>query len=142
MRKIFGMLAALLIVLALLLLVLIQPINDLTAASVAADLRDIPLPADTTLVESCAAVGKLVGSGNGMQYFGCLLLESALSLDALQQHYDGIAEVQPQTGRTVALLEHHPLRFSAPLGSDGRYYLVYAWGEGIPLFAALDLRGH
>ena len=100
--------AVLPVVLFLLFLVLIEPVNDLTAASVAAD----------------------------------LLLESDLPLEKLRLHYAGQAEVIRQTERTVTLLEHYPLRFSMPLRPDGQYYLVYAWGEGIQPFAALDLRGH
>ena len=38
------------------------------------------LPKNTELIESIYKAGKLVGNGNGMQYFGVILIKSELPL--------------------------------------------------------------
>ena len=39
------------------------------------------------MIESISRAGKLTGNGNGMQYFGAILIRSDLSLEELDAYY-------------------------------------------------------
>ena len=62
-------------------------INNHTAYKVEKALCEIPLPEETELIESLSQAGKLTGNGNGMQYFGAILIRSELSLEELETYY-------------------------------------------------------
>ena len=122
-------------------------VNDLTAKQTAEGLRALPLPEDTRLVETAYAAGKLTGNGNGMQYFGAVLLQSGLSLAELEAHYADCAQhdweccVEPQADSAIRAVEHGSLRLDTSVSGEG-YYIVYSWGSGLPFFQEFDLRGH
>ena len=61
-------------------------INNHTAYKVEKALCEIPLPEETELIESLSQAGKLTGNGNGMQYFGAILIRSELSLEELETY--------------------------------------------------------
>lgn len=63
--------------------------NNYIAYNITKNLKSIELPPDTSLVETVSAAGKLVGNGNGMQYFGAMLLKSDLSVVELMEFYKG-----------------------------------------------------
>jgi len=120
--------------------------NDRSAQAVADGLAALPLPEDTQRLETVSRAGKLAGCGNGMQYFGAILLESPLTLEELDAYYapyradEWSCVVERQEGQGIRAVEHGGLSFSAPVGE--RCYVVYSWGEGVELFALLDPRGH
>lgn len=122
-------------------------VNDKVAKKTAKELADLPLPADTELMESVYKAGKLVGNGNGMQYFGAILIKSELSLEELQEYYSEFAEseweciVESQTDTEVRMIEHTRVTFKTDIEGD-HYYIVYSWGENHTIFHELDLRGH
>ena len=63
-------------------LYIVSPIvNDNVAKKTADELVEIPLPNNTAFIESIYKAGKLVGNGNGMQYFGAILIKSELSVE-------------------------------------------------------------
>ena len=62
-------------------------INNHTAYKVEKALCEIPLPEETELIESLSQAGELTGNGNGMQYFGAILIRSELSLEELETYY-------------------------------------------------------
>lgn len=146
--KIISIILSVIVILVLLFAVSVPIVNNITAANVAGDLEDIPLPENTELVESISAAGKFVGNGNGMQYFGAVLIKSNLMLDELKSYYSPYREndytcvVEKQESREIAVIEHGSLAFESELSQDENYYIVYSWGDGIDLFADLDLRGH
>ena len=123
-------------------------VNNITAATVLSDIKNIPLPENTEYVDGISAAGKLTGNGNGMQYFGAILIKTDLSLDELNSYYSDYREnefrllVEKQESGEIAVIEHGSLVFESELSQDENYYIVYSWGDGIDLFAALDLRGH
>lgn len=138
--------AALALLLALLTLLAAAPaVNDRAAKKVAKDLEALPLPADTVQLETVYRAGKLAGNGNGMQYFGGMLLESGLPLEELRDYYAGFPDraytVEPQRGQEIALVEHGTLAFETKVTGD-RFFLVYDWGTNDTIFHELDLRGH
>ena len=66
--------------------IFIPLINNHTAYKVEKALCEIPLPEETELIESLSQAGKLTGNGNGMQYFGAILIRSELSLEELETY--------------------------------------------------------
>jgi len=123
----------------------VPAVNNLSAERVEAQLAKIPLPADTERIESLSRAGKLVGNGNGMQYFGALLIRSDRTLEELSDYYAGKLAgtvVREQKTQRIECAEHVSLSFRTPVPDTGDYYIVYRFGSGIPLFAQLDLRGH
>ncbi len=121
-------------------------INNYTAYTVEKELLEIPLPENTELVESVSDAGKFVGNGNGMQFFGAILIRSELTVEELEQYYakyrkgDFDCIVDKQTRQTVECIEHGAIRFSTVIDQDD-YYIVYSWGNGIGFFEQLDFRG-
>ena len=76
--KIVGILAAAILISGV---ISIPLINNHAAYKVEKALCEIPLPKETELIESLSQAGKLTGNGNGMQYFGAILIKSELSLE-------------------------------------------------------------
>lgn len=120
-------------------------VNNGSAKDVEKSLTDIALPEDTELVESISKAGKLVGNGNGMQYFGAILIKSELSLDELTDYYseklDG-AVVKEQKSQVIDFLDHETFAFETSIDENASYYTVYLFGSGIFPFSELDIRGH
>lgn len=150
MRRVIRILMIVLAV-CLLLCALALPIaNNAIALGIEKDLRALPLPEGTELVESTSAAGNLTGNGNGMQYFGAILLKSDRPLAELRDHYAREKQdtfsciVMPQTERRVAAVENRELCFFAAPTEEG-YYIVYTFGSAPAALwdlLDLDLRGH
>ena len=122
-------------------------INDQIAEGVKNDLIALPLPEKTKVMDSLSRAGKLVGSGNGMQYFGAILIQSNLTLEELQEYYmqysknDGTYVVKKQTGNCIEEIEHGEVNFSKWV-SGVAYYIVYSWGDSDYFLRDFDLRAH
>lgn len=82
--KLVGILAAVVLIGGV---ISIPLINNHTAYKVEKKLCETPLPEKTELIESISRAGKLTGNGNGMQYFGAILIQSELSLKELDDYY-------------------------------------------------------
>ncbi len=138
----------------LVIVALIIPVaNNAVALGVEKELKALPLPEDTRLVESSSVAGRLTGKGSGMQYFGALLVESDLTAQELQEYYDGFSTVYllsgysvvPYTGQAAAkdaVVKQLPL--TRKEGGEGLYIVYYEDTTDRPLKAWLDLdmRGH
>ena len=142
--KVVGILAAVVLIGGV---VSIPLINNHTAYKVEKTLCEIPLPEETELIESLSQAGKLTGNGNGMQYFGAILIKSELSLEELETYYSDYRSneweclVETQEGQSIEVIDHETLQFSEKI-DDGGYYIVYSWGSGNSLLKELDIRGH
>ena len=120
-------------------------VNDFSAKNVENSLIEIALPEDTQMVESISKAGKLVGNGNGMQYFGAMLIKSEQTFEELAAYYADVnAEivVKVQTSQAIECLEHAQLSFATQITEEENYYIVYLFGEGLAPFSQLDIRGH
>ncbi len=121
--------------------------NNHSAYKVEKALCETPLPKETELIESLSRAGKLTGNGNGMQYFGAILIRSDLSLEELNAYYSEYRSheweylVEVQEGQSVEAIEHGTLQFSEKIKDSG-YYIVYSWGNGNFMLEDLDIRGH
>ena len=86
------------------------------------------------MIESLSQAGKLTGNGNGMQYFGAILIRSELSLEEWDAYYSDYRSneweylVAVQEGQSVEVIDHGILKFSEEI-NDGGYYIVYSWGN-------------
>lgn len=120
-------------------------VNDFSAKNVKKSLVEIALPDDTQMVESISKAGKLVGNGNGMQYFGAILIKSEKTLDELFGYYSqklaGVV-VKEQQSQIIECVEHAQLSFTTNITDTDKYYIVYLFGNGISPFSELDIRGH
>ena len=122
-------------------------INNHTAYKVEKALCEIPLPEETELIESLSQAGKLTGNGNGMQYFGAILIQSELSLKELDDYYSDHRSneweylVEIQEGQSIDVIDNETLNFGKEI-NDAGYYIVYSWGSGDSLLQELDMRGH
>ena len=136
-----------LIVLILAAFVSVPVYNNYCAYNVEKMLCETPLPEQTELIEAISQTGKLTGNGNGMQYFGAILIKSELSLEELDAYYSDYRSseleylVEVQKGQSVEMLEHGGLQFSEEINGNS-YYIVYSWESGNSLLGELDIRGH
>lgn len=125
-------------------------INDYTAVTAARELSEMDLPPQTELIETISSAGKLVGSGNGMQYFGAILIKSELSIEKLEDYYSQYRKnewsyiVEEQKGSEIKAVEHRNLEFKElrDIDDSDKYYIVYSWGESKFALADMDIRGH
>lgn len=149
MKKIKRFVSVSLVVIVI--LILSTPIvNDFTAYRIKAELQRTPLPDKTEIYYGVSVAGKIVGSGNGMQFLGAILIKSELSLDELDTYYAQFREndwsfvVEPQTGVGLPFSNGSGLSFSCLEGIedfDG-YYTIYTWGSSSYPLSGLDIRGH
>jgi hypothetical protein len=130
-----------------LFLIAVPIVNNNIARNTAKELSTIPLPDKTEYVERVSLAGKLVGNGNGMQYFGAILIKSELTLEELKTYYSNFANneweciVENQTDNRIQVIEHGKLEFQSEINSN-EYFIVYSWGNNNSVFDNFDLRGH
>lgn len=132
-----------------LLLVASGPINDIIAANIVKGLTQNPLPEKTEIIEEKAVAARMCGNGDGVQYFGALLLKSDLTLDELRAYYSQFSDsddcnvVDHQYGKDIKQNELPALQtvsFNKDIDDDN-YYILYTWGNYNGIFKYLDIRG-
>lgn len=147
MKKVSAAILLILVAGFLLILAAAPVVNDRMAEKTADRLLRLPLPDHTELVETVHKAGKLVGNGNGMQYFGAMLIKSKLSLEELKEFYLDFAGneweciVEDQADAEIKAIEHTKLTFKTDVKGEG-YYIVYSWGDNNTFFHEIDIRGH
>lgn len=151
MKNIIGKVITMLFILIAVFYCFISVKNDRIASEVKETLKDTPLPEDTLFREAVSAAGKLTGNGNGMQYFGAILISSKKTLEELETYYAKYRQnqweyiVEPQTGVDIEAVEHGNLQFSYMRGlkQPEGYFIVYSWGSNEnEILELFDLRGH
>ena len=65
----------------------ISIVNNCIANNIEQQLIALELPENTELSDSISIAAKIFGNGNGMQYFGAILVTSDLSEDELKEYY-------------------------------------------------------
>ena len=112
--KLVGILAAVVLIGGV---ISIPLINNHTAYKVEKELCETPLPEKTELIESISRAGKLTGNGNGMQYFGAILIQSELSLKELDDYYSDHRSneweylVEIQEGQSIDVIDNENSEF-------------------------------
>lgn len=142
MKKTAIIIAAVLLLVLIVLSFVIVIVNDNTAAGVERELVSLPLPEKTVFVESLSKAGKLSGNGNGMQYYGAMLITSQIPLEELQNYYNQYnCEIFIQKTSNIGNL-HGTVSFKTDPVPDNAYR-VEKWGESPSwFFAEFDIRGH
>jgi hypothetical protein len=136
----------------LVLNIMITPLmNNLGAKKEMNRIKNTPLPEQTEIVETFYLAGNLNGNGNKMNFYGAVLIHSELSLEELEEHYSAYRKgkydllLQHQESQQLEEIERN-FGFDDTIDadvSDGKYYLVYTWGHGIPPFNhMIDLRAN
>lgn len=147
MKKVLVAIILIVVFIFLSVLVAAPIINDNIAKKTANKLADLPLPNNTEFIEMVYIAGKLIGNGNGMQYFGAILIKSELSLEELKEYYLQFAKnewecvVESQIDTDIKIIEHTKLTFKTNVEGDD-YYIVYSWGDNNTIFHGFDIRGH
>lgn len=118
-------------------------------------LLECPLPPNTQIIESTSVAGKMLGNGNGMQWFGILLVKSNLDEKQLSEWYyremeigDG-DELSVTEQETRYVFEFGNVLFAKEEDFDGCYQIRLcgnlAVGTETSVVISLlnsDLRGH
>lgn len=144
--KILLLAPAIFLTIIFLLMFISRPINDNIAYNVVTELKQIPLPKNTVIVEEKAISDRLCGNGDGVQYFGALLIKSDLSQEDLITYYSQFSKkyhVEPQYDRRIKqdeLALHQDNSFHTSIDSDD-YFVLYSWGDYDSIFTYLDWRG-
>lgn len=147
MKKVLVIILLNVVIVCLSVLIVAPIVNDNVAKKTANELADLPLPGSTEFIETIYKAGKLVGNGNGMQYFGAILIKSELSLEELEEYYSKFAQnewecvVENQVGTDVKIIEHTKLTFKTDAEGE-KYYIVYSWGDNDTIFHEFDIRCH
>lgn len=126
--------------------VAVHYINNWTAIGYAQDVRKLPLPEDTEVLDSQWAAQRFAPAGNGIQYRGAILIRSSLSLEELAAHYEQVSE---DTSAAIgvspaARIDRRMLPFADRFDlAQPDLYVVIKYGTPSPgSFLELDLRGH
>lgn len=150
MKKVFLITIAIIGIAMFLMVVSIPFVDNYIAYSIKRDLIKLPLPDRTERADAVSMAGKLTGNGNGMQFFGAILIKSDLTEEELNQYYSKYRQdewsciVERQISNRVNVVENRDLIFKAlkPDETLTDYYIVYTWGSSSYSLSDLDLRGH
>ena len=133
----------------------IYVINNLIAKRLEHQLLDCPLPSNSELIDSASVTGKILGNGNGMQYFGIILIVSEMNENELLQWYNGRVntketdEIHVIKQETSEIFENSNYHFNHYSG-EGHCFQIQifrniAGGTEASIWESLlncDLRGH
>ena len=87
MKKKIGTVFIIFLILIVLSHVVIYVVNNHIAKGMERQLLDCPLPPNTEMLDSASIAGKMQGNGNGMQWFGIILIKSEMNEDELSKWY-------------------------------------------------------
>lgn len=165
MRKKVGIF--MIVIFAAIVLLVVSPfvmfpiLNDISLTKFSYQLDLLPLPENTTQVETVKTCGGLIGNGNHMDYLACLLVKSDSSYEELQAYYSSAKFATAKTGSEASLhgveaivlrpdgthlpesaMLHVPIDFMKlhSIEDTSKYYIVMIFDSGYS--AAFDLRGH
>lgn len=100
------------------------------------------------IAEAKSVYGKLNGNGNGIAYFGAVLVKKSAvpDIDALLAELDAefeIVGVVEQKGQNVqsTYLQHRSLSYDTPV-EDGQFITIYFYNSGHPDSNPNDPAGH
>ncbi len=103
----------------------------------------------TDIIEEKSVYGKLNGNGNGIQYFGIVLLhkDSVENIDSLISELDAQFEfvgysAQKDSEISSKYLEHRKLKFDTVVAEETEYISIYFFNSWHPDSDLLDIAGH
>ncbi len=131
------------------LLIAIPPItNSIILSSLAGDFADEVATSGAQIIEAEKIYGKLNGNGNGISFFGALLVkkDSVADIDALISELDEDFEIveyyEPTNAQVTSKhLEHGNLEFDTDIAS-GEYLVLCFHESSHPMANEFDIKGH
>lgn len=149
MKRIIKMIVFIVIILIFLISISIIVSNDNISKKVEKELKSIPLPSNSKLMDSISISGKLTGNGNGMQYFGAILIKTQLNEEDLEKYYKEYRNgkwdclIKKQTSNEIDVIEHGTYLFKNFDSKESlNYYMIYSWGNSENELFNLDIRGN
>ena len=151
MKKILKIIA---IIVVIILIVFALPLyikigNDTIAKKIEIGLKKTKLPENTEIIDSISIASKLVGNGNGMQYFGAILVKTNLSENELNEYYKQYRNkeleynIKEQKSEKIDVIEIGNYSFkNFRKDEQERCYIIYSWGSNKNALLDLDIRGH
>ncbi len=137
-------------VLALIALLIALPsvTNSIILSSLADDFADEISKSGAEVAESEKIYGKLNGNGNGINFFGAVLVkkDSVADIEALMdelgEDFEAVEYYEP-SGAAVASkhLEHGNLEFDTDI-SGGEYLVICFYESSHPMANKFDIKGH
>lgn len=123
--------------------------NNNISKNIEKELKALPLPNNTELVDSIAVSGKLTGNGNGMQYLGAIFIKTELSQEDLENYYKNYRKnkwyclIKKQNTEKIDIIEHGNYTFRNFNNDEAeKYYIIYSWGISNNEILQSDIRGH
>lgn len=123
--------------------------NNNISKNIEKELKSIPLPNNTELLDSISVSGKLTGNGNGMQYLGAILIKTELNKEDLENHYKNYRKskwnclIKKQNTEKIDIIEHGNYSFKNFNNNEReKYYIIYSWVNSKNEFLNSDIRGH
>ena len=154
MKKL-GIVLGVCVVLIVLFYAVIHVVNDQIAEGLEDKLLNCPLPPNSEMIESVSIAGKKQGNGNGMQYFGIILIRSEMNKDELSQWYNSRVDTEENDliyvmkQESPEIFKYGNYRFKHYSGENDLYQVCYfrniTAGPGSSSRESLlniDLRGH
>lgn len=149
MKKIIKIITFIVVILIFLLPISIIVSNDNISKKVEKELKSIPLPSNSKLIDSISISGKLTGNGNGMQYFGAILVKTELNEEDLEKYYKEYRKgkwdclIKKQNLNGIDVIEHGSYSFKKFDNDESlNYYIIYSWGNSENELLNFDIRGH
>ncbi len=148
MKKLLALLLAVCVVMGCAYVTIVM-MNNHIADGLLQKLKDCPLPPGTEILDSASIAGKELGNGNGMQYYGILLVNSDCDEGALSEWYndriptDGVSEwidVLPQMSSYI--FGTTGMKFRDYSDSVNCYQIRLMRDDQVDTWLDLDLRGH
>ena len=149
--KILGIAILSFIVFNILLYAAVVVANNCIAWDIENDLRKIELPEQTEFVEAVSRAGKIYGNGNGMQYFGAILVTSDLTEEELKEYYKSFnKDIEVERQEDEIIFSDNSYKFDK-FDSDKTNYKIslwrynYSYGETASFINYLldtDIRAH
>ena len=156
MRKIIGVVFIIFLSMIVLFYAVIYVVNDHIAKRMERQLLECPLPPNSEIIDSASIAGKLQGNGNGMQWFGIILIKSEMDEVELSKWYNSSVNIEGTDDEiyvikqeTPKIFEYGNYRFKNYSGEDHCYQIRLFRNISVGFEASIweellnyDLRGH
>lgn len=153
--KRIGIILVSFLILIVLFHTVVYVVNNRIAKRLEQQLLNCPIPPNSEIIDSASVAGKLQGNGNGMEWFGIILIKSEMNEVELLQWYnshvdiDKNDEIYVTRQKTSEIFDYSNLRFDHYSSEDCCYQIQIfrniAIGTESSIWESLlnsDLRGH
>ena len=124
MRRKIGIFFITFLIMIVLSYVVIHVVNDHIAKKMERQLLECLLPPDSEIIDSASVAGKMQGNGNGMQWFGIMLIKSEMNETELSKWYKSRVNME-KTDDEIYVKKQE----TAEIFGYGNYYFQNYSGE-------------